>query len=122
MVRICTGLVCVRSSRRSPSGLGREVERVVLLARGMLGRDVELGEVEVVGLDVGTLGDREAHVGEDLDALVEHLGDRVDAPVGDRAEPHGQRHVGLLVGEAMRQGIAFERGFARLQRLADAAP
>ena len=58
-----------------------EIERVVLLPRGVLGRDVELGEVEIVGLDVRTFGDGEAHVAEDLDALVEHLADGMDAPV-----------------------------------------
>ena len=68
----------------------------MLLAGGVLGRDVELGEVEVVGLDVGPFGDGEAHVGEDLDHLVEHLADGMDAPVLQRAGAHGQRHVGLL--------------------------
>ena len=67
-----------------PSDL--EIEGVVLLPRGVLGRDVELGEVEVVGLDVGPLGDGEAHVGEDLGHLVEHLADGMDAPVLQRPE------------------------------------
>ena len=103
MVRICTGLVCVRRSSARAVGLRVKIERVVLLARGMLGRNVELGEVEVVGLDVGTFGDREAHVGEDLDAFVEHLADRVDAPLRERTEPHRQRHVGALVRQPRRR-------------------
>ena len=74
-----------------------EIESVVLLARGMLRRHVELGEIEIVRLDVGTLGDREAHVGEDLDALIEHLRDRVDAPLRERAGTNRQRDVGALV-------------------------
>ena len=92
----------------------------MLLPRGMLGRDVELGEVEIVGLDVGPFGDGEAHVAEDLGHLVPHLADRMDAPVLQRPEPHGQRHVGLLGGETRRERAALQVGLARLQRLADA--
>ena len=51
----------------------------MILPRGMLGRDVERGEIVEVGLDVGAFGDREAHIGEDLGDLVDHLADRVDA-------------------------------------------
>ena len=58
----------------------------MLLPGGVLGRDVELGEVEVVGLDVRPLGDGKAHVAEDLGDLVEHLADRMDAAVLQRAE------------------------------------
>ena len=97
-----------------PSAFGLEIERVVLLPGGMLGRDVELGEVEVVGLDVRPFGDGEAHVAEDLGHLVPHLADGVDAPVLQRPEPHGQRDVGLLGGEARRQGAALQVGLARL--------
>ena len=79
MVRICTGEVCVRSSMREPSAFGAEIERVVHLARRMAFGEVELGEVEIVGLDVRPFGDREAHVGEDRRELVDHLADRMDA-------------------------------------------
>ena len=45
--------------RPCASALGRlQIERVVHLPRGMLGRDVELGEVQIVGLDIRTFGDR----------------------------------------------------------------
>ena len=84
IVRTCTGLVWVRSSLRSPFGVGREEERVVHLARRMAGREVELGEIVVVALDVRPFGDREAHVGEDRGQLVEHLADRMDAAGVDR--------------------------------------
>ena len=47
-------------------GTRRQIEGVVVLPRRMLGRDVERGEIVEVGLDVGALGDREAHIGEDL--------------------------------------------------------
>ena len=67
-------------------GRFREIERVVVLPRRMLGRNVERGEIVEVGLDVGTLGDREAHIGEDLGDLVGHLADRMDAALGERPE------------------------------------
>ncbi len=69
----------------------------MLLARGMLRRHVELGEVQIIRLDVGPFGDRKPHVAENLDALLEHLGDRVDAPLRERTGPNGQRDVGALI-------------------------
>ena len=90
----------------------------MLLPRRMLGRNVELGEVEIVGLDVGTFGDGKAHVGEDLDAFVVDLADGMDAAIGNRAEPNRQRDVGALAGEPLRQRRAFQRDLARLERLA----
>ena len=68
----------------------------------------------------GPFGDGEAHVGEDLDHLVEHLADGVDAPILQRPGAHGQRHVGLLAGEAGRERAALQLGLAAFQRLADA--
>ena len=124
MVRICTGLVCVRSTlTRIVVAVARgafHVEGVVLLARGMLGRDVELGEVVVVGLDVRPLGDGKAHVAENLGDLVEHLADRMNAPILQWADAHGQRDVGLLGCETRRERPALQLGLAPLQRLADA--
>ena len=105
MVRTCTGLVWVRSSLRSPFSSGCEEEGVVHLARRVAGREVELGEVVVVALDVRPFGDREAHVGEDGDDLVRHLADRMDAAGLDRGRPHRQGHVERLALE-----LGFERG------------
>jgi hypothetical protein len=62
-------------------GLRLEIEGVVLLAGRMLGRDVQLGEVVVVSLDVRTFGDGEAHIGKDRGDLVPDLADWVDAPL-----------------------------------------
>ena len=90
----------------------------MLLPRRMLGRNVELGEVEIVGLDVGTFGDGEAHVGEDLDAFVVDLADGMDAASATGAEPNRQRDVGALAGEPLRQRLAFQHSLARFQRLA----
>ena len=99
MVRICTGEVCVRSSLRSPSGVGLQEERVVHLARRMAFGEVQRGEIVVVGLDVRTFGDREAHVAEDRGDLVDHLADRMDAAALGRRLAHRQRHVDRLGGE-----------------------
>ena len=79
IVRICTGEVWVRSTRREPSGPRRQIERVVLLARRVLGRDVERGEIVEILLDMRPLGDDEPHLAEDRDDLVDRLADRVDA-------------------------------------------
>ena len=79
MVRICTGEVWVRSTLRSPFSSGREEEGVVHLARRMAVGEIQRREIEIVGLDVGAFGDREAHVGEDRRDLVDHLADRMDA-------------------------------------------
>lgn len=56
-----------------------EEEGVVHLARGMAFRKIQLGEVVVVGLDIGAFGDRESHVGKDRGQLVPDLTQRMDA-------------------------------------------
>ncbi len=80
-------------------------EGVVHLARRVAGREVELGEVEVVAFDVRPFGDREAHVGEDGDDLVRHLADRMDAAGLDGGAAHRQGEVERLALE-----LGFERG------------
>ncbi len=109
--------------------LGVEIERVVHLAGGMALGKIELGEVEVVGLDVGTFGDREAHVGEDRGELVDHLADGMDAAdLGGRLA-HRQGHVDRLGVEArlergILQGVAArgERGVHGVLEAVDARP
>ena len=51
----------------------RKIKRVVILARGMIGRNVELIEIHVVRFDIRAFGDGKSHVGENLDQLVHHL-------------------------------------------------
>ena len=85
--------------------VGREKERVVHLARGVAGREVELGEIIVVGLDVRPFGDRKAHVGENRDDLVHHLADRMDAAGLDAGQADRQGHVDRLALE-----LRLERG------------
>ena len=101
-------------------GPGREIERVVVLPRRVLGRNVERGEIVEVGLDVRTFGDRKAHIGEDLGDLVGHLADGMDAPLGKRAFAHRKRDIGVLCGELPgRRGLG-ELLPLGLERLADA--
>ena len=68
----------------------------------------------------GPFGDGKAHVAEYLGDLVEHLADGMDAAVLQRAEPDGQRDVGLLGGEPGGQRAALEIALAGIERLADA--
>ena len=107
MVRTCTGDVCVRSSRREPSALRREIERVVHFPRRMAFREIQFGEVVIVGLDIGTFGDGKAHVGEDSGQFVGHLADRMHATGFGRRLAHRQ---GDVDGFGVETGI--ERGAA----------
>ena len=91
----------------------------MVLPRRMLGRDVERGEIVEVGLDVGTLGDREAHIGEDLGDLVGDLAHGMDAPLGERAFAHGERHVGALMRQLLGGRGARKFLPPRFERFAD---
>ena len=59
--------------------LRMEEERVLHLPGGMIVLEVQHREIVCVGLDVGTFGDRKAHVGEDRRQLVDDLAHRMDA-------------------------------------------
>ena len=88
--------------------------------RRMVFREIQLGEIVIVGLDVGTLGDGEAHVGEDRGELVDHLRDRMDAADLERRFAHRQRDVDALGVEALVERRALERVAARGERGIDA--
>src|SRR3989442_6771544 len=69
----------------------------------MVARDVQRLEVEVVGLDLGPLDDREAEAGEDRDDLVVDAREGVERAAG-RAPPR-QREIDPLArapGAALR--------------------
>ena len=74
-------------------GLRREIEGVVHFPRRMAFREIQFGEVVVVGLDIGTFRHRETHVGEDGGELVGHLADRMHAAGFGRRLAHRQRDV-----------------------------
>src|SRR5262245_6217280 len=79
--------------------------------------DVELREVEIVGLDIGTFRHRETHVGEDRGELVDHLADRMNAALLGRRLAHRQRDVDSLRVEALIERGALERFAAFGERL-----
>ena len=85
---------------------------------GMAGREIQLGEVLDVVLDIRTLGDGEAHVAEDGDDLVHHLADRMDAAVSSAAARAGR--VTSTVSAARRASSAAS--FRTVFRPASASP
>ena len=96
-----------------------EEERVVHLARGMAGREVELGEIVVVALDVRPFGDGKAHLSENGGDLVHHLADRMDAAGLDAGQRDGQGDVERLALELRLEGRALEHRAPRRERLRD---
>ena len=84
------------------------------LPRRMVGRDVERGEVVEVVLDVRAFGDREAHLAEDRDDLVDGLADRVDAALGFR--PRRQRQIQGLAFQPLVQRGVLQRALLGLDR------
>ena len=117
-MRICTGEVWVRSTRREPSGPLREIKGVVLLPGRVLGRDVECGEVVEILLDMRAFGDLKAHLAKDGDDLVHGLADRME-PTG-AGEGYRQGDIGTLAGEPLiERGPAEPRG-SLAQRRRDA--
>ena len=90
------------------------------LARRMVGLEVELGEVVVVGLDVRPFGDRKAHVGEDRGQFVDHLADRMNAAGLGRRLAHRQRDVEPLGVEPRVERCVLQRALALGDRGVDA--
>ena len=92
IVRICTGDVWVRRSTVSaPSSSAVEVERVPHAAGpGGRRRHVERLEVVPVGLDLGALGDGEAHADEHVLEALPRLGDEVGVAERGVAERLGE--------------------------------
>ncbi len=97
----------------------------------MIGREVERGEVVVVGLDLRTFRHREAERGEDLDDLFGHPGERMDRP--RQRAPAGQREVGPVRREGLPallglQGLeagrdrGLDRGLGPVRLLAHLRP
>ena len=90
------------------------------LPRRMAVGEIQLGEVIVVGLDVGTFGHREAHVGEDRGEFVDDLADRMDAPGVGRVIRGRQGDVDRFGDEPPLQRRALEHLAPRRHRLGDA--
>ena len=74
-----------RRGVRPQEHLAAHVEGVLHVAGGVVLRDVEGLEVVVVELDLGPLGDREAHAREHVDDLVVHLREGMEGARDDAA-------------------------------------
>ena len=70
------------------------------LARRMADREIQRGEIVVVGLDIRALGDGEAEIAEDRGDLVDDLADRMDAAGFETAGAQRQRDIDRLGCEA----------------------
>ena len=114
MVRICTGEVCVRSSRRSRCGRRScpAMNSVSWVSRaGMVGRKVQRLEIVVVAFDLRPFGDRITHGDEDGDDLVHRAQHRMAH--AELAVNAGQGHVDALGGKL---GFGAGAGYPLLRR------
>src|ERR1700744_4798848 len=95
-------------------GPGPQIEGVLHLARRMVWRDIEGGEVLEVVLDIRTFGDAETHLAENGDDLIDSLADRVQATFALGA--WRQRQVDRFEGQPSVQGGLFEIALASTDR------
>ncbi len=91
-------------------GLFRDIERVVHLARRMVGRDVQLGEIVIVKFDIRAFANGKTQIGKDRGDLVHHLADRVDRAAG--LWPRRKRHVDTLARQPRIQRVIGQGCFA----------
>ena len=108
--------------RRRLVALRRQVERVLVGARGMMRRDVERGEIHPVGFDVGAFGDRAAHGAEDRGDLLHGAADRVDQAGLARARRQGGveafcRQPGVEFGVLQFGAAGLDQGGERVLEL-----
>ena len=89
------------------------------LPRRMAFGKVQLGEIVIVGLDVGTFGDGKSHVGEDRVDLFEDLAERMNPALLGGCLAQRQRDVDGLGGKPCVEGGGFQHVAARGQRLRD---
>ena len=115
MVRACTGLVCVRSTR--PESSGRDEEGVHHRAGRVVAADVERVEVQPLRLELGAVGDLVAHAHEDVGDPLGERGQRV--PGAARGAVPGQRDVDPLLGQHAGVALGLELGQPRLVGLRD---
>ena len=87
------------------------------LPRRMALGKVQLCEIVIVGLDIGTFGDRKSHVGEDDIDLFEHLAEGMDAALLGRAFTQGQRDVDGFRGKSRIERRGFQDVAACGERL-----
>ena len=86
---------------RAQEDVLRDIERVLHIACGVILRQIQRFEVEVVALDLGPLLDGKAHLQEDRLDAVQRDRERVQMSYGCRASRQG--HVNLLGGNLVRK-------------------
>src|SRR5262249_21850823 len=70
-------------------------------------QEIQLGEVVVIRLDIGTFGNSEAHVGENRGQLIGNLADRVYPTGFGGCLANGQRNVDSF---GIESGVERSRG------------
>ena len=113
MVRACTGLVWVRSTR--PESSGRDEEGVHHRAGRVVAADVERVEVQPLRLELRAVGDLVAHAHEDVGDPLGQRRERV--PGAARGAVPGQRDVDPLLGQHAGVALGLQLGQPRLVRL-----
>ncbi len=81
--------------------------------------EIQLREVVIVGLDIGTFGDGKAHVGENGGQLVHHLAERMNAARFGGRLAQRQRDVDGLGRQPCIERGRFQDVAARGERLGD---
>ena len=100
------------SAPRAADDRCAEIQGVLHVARGMVGRHVQGFEVVVVVLDLGSLEDLVTHVGEDVFHLLPDAHQRVHA--ADRDRSAGEGHVYCASGRDRRldsRALVVQRRF-----------
>ena len=101
-------------------GLRREIKGVVHFPRRVAFREIQLGEIIVICLDIGTFGDSETHVGENRSQLIGDLTDWVDPTGFDRRLANRQRDIDgfgvSLASSVAAASLSFAAAMAAVTR------
>ncbi len=110
-----------------PGSVGGDVEGVLLAARRVVGRKVQCVEVELLGLDLGSLGELPAHRDECVGDMLGQDRDRVAGADGltGRRQRHvdalGDQHFSVAFGAQYREPLVvglLRRGARHVDSLA----
>ena len=103
-----------------PGALGRDVEGVLFAAGRVVRREVQRVEVELLGLDLGTLGQFPAHRDEGVGDVLGQDRDRV--PGADRLPGRRQRHVDAFGDQDRRVPLGTQHRQPLVVRALDVGP
>ncbi len=94
-------------TQQLPGAVRRDIEGVLLAARRVIGREVQGVEVELLGLDLGSLGQFPPHRDEGVGDVLGQDRDRVAC--AGRLAGRGQRHVDALGDQHRRVPLGAQR-------------